>query len=201
MLLTEAKKRLDPRILRTRQLLRQALSELMAEKTFQAITVQDIAERATVNRATFYSHFTDKYALLEHSVRDSFHQVLRRDLPETSRFSSENVQRLIQIVGEFLAAMQGHCPPPHTQYEPLMEKQIKAELKEILGAWRKEKPPGKSSERVDPELVATVASWAIYGAAVQWSEKEDREPAAEFARQVLPLILANLGLDPSSRAR
>jgi AcrR family transcriptional regulator len=37
----------------------------MQTKTFNEISVRDIAEAATVNRATFYDHYTDKYALLD----------------------------------------------------------------------------------------------------------------------------------------
>jgi hypothetical protein len=41
-----------------------------------------------------------------------------------------------------------------------------------------------------------VTSWAIYGAAVEWSQRERRKSAAEFVQQVLPLILA--GLQPAA---
>lgn len=55
----------DPRVKRTRQLLMQAFMELLKEKKdISSISVQDIAERATLNRATFYAHFEDKYAFL-----------------------------------------------------------------------------------------------------------------------------------------
>ena len=46
--------------------LRDALLVLIAEKDFDTITVQDIADRAAINRVTFYKHYEDKYALLEH---------------------------------------------------------------------------------------------------------------------------------------
>lgn len=52
----------DPRIRRTRQLLQSALQTLMQTRSFDEIAVQDITEAATVNRATFYDHYTDKYA-------------------------------------------------------------------------------------------------------------------------------------------
>jgi len=55
---------LDPRVKRTRQLLRQALIELIPEKGYNAITIQDITDRATLNRATFYLHYRDKDDLL-----------------------------------------------------------------------------------------------------------------------------------------
>jgi len=187
-------KRVDPRIKRTRQLLQQALMDLMREKSFQAITVQDIAERATVNRVTFYAHFEDKYALLEYTMREMIKQRLHSQLPEGTPFSPENLTRLILTVCEFVAEISHHCPPPHGQLEPLMEKQIKAELYEVLHAWLA--PVGMPSEATQrhptPEQAAMITSWAIYGAAVQWSQQERPGPAGEFVQQVLPLILASL---------
>lgn len=195
MLLIQKGSRLDPRVRRTRQLLLRALQDLMAEKSFQTITVQDIAERATVNRATFYAHFSDKYALLEFSVREMFRDRLQRQLPEASPFSPGNLAMLIETVCDFLAEMSGHCPPPHAQYEPLMEKQVKAEVSEILRHWLAERRLSRTPRAAAPELAAVMASWAIYGAAVQWSQRKRRGPSEDFARQVLPLVLANLGAD------
>lgn len=60
----------DPRVLRTRALLRNALMDLIPEKGYDAITVKDIAERATLNRATFYLHYRDKDDLLYHGMRE-----------------------------------------------------------------------------------------------------------------------------------
>jgi AcrR family transcriptional regulator len=54
----------DRRSRRTRQLLGDALVELMLEKHFESITVQDILDRADVGRSTFYAHYTDKEGLL-----------------------------------------------------------------------------------------------------------------------------------------
>lgn len=196
-LLEHEEKKLDPRVKRTRQLLQQALMELMAEKSFQAITVQDIAERATVNRVTFYAHFEDKYALLEYTIREMIQQRLRSQVPEDAPFSRENVAQLILTVCEFLTEIGHHCPRPYGQLEPLMEKQIKAELYEVLHTWLVEFPRDKSNGHPTPEQAAMMTSWAIYGAAVQWSQEERREPAQEFVQQVLPLIMASL--QPSAR--
>src|ERR1700678_2851698 len=63
----------DPRIRRTRKLLQGALGILMKTKSFDEISVQDITEAATVNRATFYDHYTDKFALLDAMVAGGFH--------------------------------------------------------------------------------------------------------------------------------
>ena len=54
----------DRRIQRTRQLLHEALIALILEKGYDAITVQDILERANLGRSTFYAHYRDKEDLL-----------------------------------------------------------------------------------------------------------------------------------------
>jgi AcrR family transcriptional regulator len=185
-------KKQDPRVRRTRQWLHQALLELMREKNFEAITVQDIAERADVNRGTFYAHFVDKYALLEDAMRAGFQQLLRAELPEGTAFSRENLARLIRLVSEQLVNVQGHCPPPRGQMDSLMEKQLKAELSAVLSGWLGQPGAPRRARQPTPEQVATMASWAIYGAAAQWSDSEPRQPVGEFTEQVLPLILAIL---------
>jgi len=58
------KKILDRRIQRTRRLLQDALIELILEMGYDAITVQDIIDRADMGRSTFYAHFEDKEGLL-----------------------------------------------------------------------------------------------------------------------------------------
>ena len=184
--------RVDPRVLRTRKLLHRAFANLLNEKSFEAITVQEIADRATINRVTFYAHFPDKYALLEDTIRAMIRERVQGQLPAGSPYSPENLSRLILTVCEYLDEMGRHCPPPYGQMETLMEKQIKAELHEILQEWLTMGSAGGSQGGPTPEQAAMVASWAIYGAAVHWLQQERRVPAREYARQVLPLILGSL---------
>ena len=56
---------------RTQKLLREALIELIEEQSFDALTVQQITERAMVSRATFYRNYQDKYALVEQIYMDA----------------------------------------------------------------------------------------------------------------------------------
>lgn len=61
---TSDKPKTDRRVQRTQQYLREALVALMLEKGYDAITVQDILDRANMGRSTFYAHFRDKEDLL-----------------------------------------------------------------------------------------------------------------------------------------
>jgi AcrR family transcriptional regulator len=60
----QKRNRTDRRIQRTRQALRKALSELIKEKEYESISVEEITQRANLGRATFYLHYRDKEDLL-----------------------------------------------------------------------------------------------------------------------------------------
>ena len=68
---------LDRRVQKTRQLLQDALVGLISEKGFEAITIQEILDRANVGRSTFYTHFENKYELL-HSYFEEFHHLFEQ---------------------------------------------------------------------------------------------------------------------------
>jgi AcrR family transcriptional regulator len=189
MLPPELDQKLDPRVKRTRLLLEQAFMDILKEKGFQTITVHDITERAGVNRATFYAHFRDKYALLDNSIRQGFLQEIDKRMLNACHFTMDNLRNLIVAVCEFTTNINSHCKPPLTQFESLVETQVKAVLYEFLLNWLKQ-----MEVDIAPETAATAASWAIYGLVAQWGHSKEPQPVDEFAAEVLPLVAANLKL-------
>ncbi len=75
------KKKTDRRVQRTRQMLFNALMELMMEKNYADILVSEITERANLGRATFYLHYRDKDDLLASNIEAIFEQVAERIRP------------------------------------------------------------------------------------------------------------------------
>jgi AcrR family transcriptional regulator len=67
--------RLDPRIRHTRQRLHNALLALAEERPLDTITVQDITERAEVNRSTFYQHYRDRDDLVKRVLDQLFDEL------------------------------------------------------------------------------------------------------------------------------
>ncbi|MEY8462257.1 TetR/AcrR family transcriptional regulator [Streptococcus merionis] len=64
---------------RTQSIIYQAFIDLLAEKNYNDITVQEIIDRADIGRATFYNHYASKDLLLEQLCQELFHHIFRHD--------------------------------------------------------------------------------------------------------------------------
>ena len=179
--MTDEPCKIDPRIRRTRQMLFQAFQKLLAEKTFDQISVQDLAERSTLNRATFYDHFTDKFALLEAMIGERFTTLIDARMAGNEGTCEAALRPLILAACDFLAEVSSGCQKHQRQFEPMVESQVKAVMRESLLVGL------RNGGAQNPELKATMVSWAITGAALQWS-REKKTSADELADAVLPTV-------------
>jgi AcrR family transcriptional regulator len=182
-----AEGKLDPRVRRTRELLVRAFNELVSEKGHAGLTVQEIAERATINRATFYAHFKDQYELFDYAISEAFRDELRRKLPPSPGLSEANLRALVLAACEYLAGLTA-CSWRDRQFRPLIEARVQQEIYELLLGWMEARP----GREADPEIVACTVSWAIFGAGLHWSRNEAGPPAEEVAEQVLQVIFEGL---------
>ena len=161
---------IDPRVLRTRTLIEGAFTALMQEKSFQSISVSDITSRATINRATFYAHFQDKYDLFEFVVAKSFQELLRSRLNETCRFSTDNLHILILAVREYLSSHMSCCTLGMQQFHPSVFRQVQAQIFSLACHWLE----GMEVE-ANVEATAAMLSWAVLGAGIHGNEKEEMD--------------------------
>ncbi len=164
--------RVDPRVTRTQNLIRDAFKSLLSEKSFESTSVQDIAERATVNRATFYAHFQDKYALLDTVIRDAIRQYLSEGDPMAS-----DVRSLLSGVGKsvfaFVAAHR-KCKVDR-EFEPQFERAMEAEVGEFLA-------PRFSA------CAAHVIAAAMVASAMRWRAGGCKEPADKLLREIVDVL-------------
>jgi AcrR family transcriptional regulator len=181
----------DPRVKRTRKLLQDALMALLAEKSFDAITVQDIAERSTINRATFYTHFVDKYALFGSFTHEWFRKAVRRHLDDGACLSRANLRLLILASMEALAEMDDHCRPTETM-KPLVMSAVQEELSGLLLGWMERAATRQGRRHVSLGTTAVGLSWAIFGIALDWSRMPERSPADATAGRIADLLTEGL---------
>jgi AcrR family transcriptional regulator len=179
---------LDPRIRRTRELLQQALSTLLESREFERISVHDITDAAGVNRATFYAHYPDKFALLECMVASRFQALLsaRGVVFDGTCFGA--LQGIVLGVCDYLAQTLGASPCPSQQrpLEPHLESAIVAVVERMILHGITQHP---TPANLPPAMLAASAGWAIYGAARQWAQTPQRAPSEEIAPLIVGLIL------------
>ena len=172
---------MDPRILRSRRMLMEALDMLLTRKEFDDISIQEIADEATLNRATFYLHYPDKNALLQALTAARFRELIaRRGL---SFSNCDGALRAIALgVCDYLADTTG-CPSQLTKMP--LEASIIPVVEDMFleGAGNHEIRPG-----ADPGLLAITAAWAIFGAARRWYQTPDRIPAEEMAAKIEGMV-------------
>jgi AcrR family transcriptional regulator len=168
----------DPRVVRTRQLLQTALEKLLKKKAFEQISVQDITEAATLNRATFYDHYSDKTALLECIVASRFMALLDKRGIRFAGGCPSALKAIVLAVCDYLSGMR--------HLEPHMESAIVAVLRKVVLDGLQEHP---ATNGIPAEMRAAIASGAIYGAAKEWAQAKRRCSAEQNADTVMTLLL------------
>ncbi|ETT47586.1 TetR/AcrR family transcriptional regulator [Paenibacillus amylolyticus] len=181
----------DPRVIRTRQLILDAFLNQLNIKNFNSITIQNITEQATINRATFYAHFQDKYALLEAFLADAFMEYVTKRVNPDARLSAETIQQLIFSLCDYHVSSNG-CIKKYETVAPIIEENIKTQLEQFLLELL-----SKVAGDVDPKtlkITATTLSWSIYGMTYRWNIEGGQESPAELANRVVPYMMGGLEL-------
>jgi len=141
-----------------------------------------------VNRATFYDHYTDKFALLEAMVAGGFHQLLRERSVSYDGTCASAARPIILAACDYMALNHSDCQsqPHRSAFEPLIDAAVAGAIRRVLlsGMPKAERAGGPSGE-----MIATAASGAIFGAVKEWLRIPVRPSAEEAAGIILPLVL------------
>lgn len=158
------------------------------ERRFDEITVQDIAERAGVNRATFYAHFQDKYDLLEGSLGEGLHKLMIAALNPPAAFNRPNLKILATTIFEFLRKVSGGCAR-RQEFGPLLESTVQGTIYEFIVHWMEKQPGSPLTKGQAPETVATVYSWTLLGAGIRWARQHEPPKIDLFVEEVLTVLV------------
>ena len=164
-------------------MLMDALSALLKKRSFEAISVQDITEEATLNRNTFYLHYPDKTALLQAMTESRFRALIARR--NISFESCNGALRAVALgVCDYLVELtncseKGALLPLEGSIVPAIEAMFRE------GASNHAVVPG-----IDPAMMATAAAWAVFGAARRWHQTPARKriSAEEMAGKIETLV-------------
>jgi len=120
------------RITHTKQSLIEAFVQLVNQKDFEKITIADLTKIAKVNRSTFYSHFNDKYELLDFIVNDSASTVIENRTLGIKKFDEHMIFQLVLAVCDYHQQPNIQCRSSYLSLIPLLKEKMIVELKKYL---------------------------------------------------------------------
>jgi AcrR family transcriptional regulator len=190
-------RRQDRRVERTQHLIRGALLSLIKEKGFEALTVQEIIDRANVGRATFYAHFDNKDDLLVSGFDDlrASLKALQREAMSRGRTVEERVFGFSQEVfahtheyRDIFKVMAGKRSGAAVQrmLQKLVVDLVREDVKEAVGR--------RGNNAVPPEGVVHFLAGALFGLLMWWMGGKTRLSATEintlFRKLAIPALQA-----------
>ena len=179
--------KVDRRIAKSQVAIKNAVTELMSEKSFDDITIQDIADRADVNRGTIYLHFTDKYDLLDKMIEEHIDN-LRKLCQSASEMTFQEGNYVWYEYFErnylFFSTMLASKGAPYfrSRFLDLVVEEFKPEV-DIAG--------GKN-KGLNEEVILQFFGSAVVGAVEWWFKNGMPFPARVMAEQTGALLDRNL---------
>jgi AcrR family transcriptional regulator len=186
---------LDRRIQKTLQHLQNALSELIAEKHYDDITIQEILDRANVGRSTFYAHFENKDQLLRSiliDVNELFEEGLKYIADEDKTFEANSAHmplRVLQFVAQnrrLFKAMLGRRSLSRGD-NPLHDYLYRVTWEHFRSMIQ-----FKHGDTPVLEIVAHAYSSAFIGVLIWWLENDAAYSAEQLAHVINQLTLPGL---------
>ncbi|OBZ11435.1 TetR/AcrR family transcriptional regulator [Bacillus sp. FJAT-26390] len=191
----------DPRVLRTRQLIREAFRELLRSKGFDSITINDIAQRATINRATFYAHYEDKYALLEEITEQAFREMIPNEVMDALELTDEICDQLILLTHLYIIDFYQICRMDSKSMATIVDEKIKKMLQQTIVNILLKGGNFYRADRYHTEIISAMTGSAIYGATLHWLTVGKIDRTDLLLNIVRPYVMNGLKLYPNDSSQ
>ncbi len=123
---------MDRRTLKTRKALCNGLAEMLMQKELHKVTVQEIADKADVNRVTFYKHYLDVYDLYEKIEKEVLMEIGLLMLELENLSSEQMFTHLFNYIDENRTIFKMvFCPNTTGQLRNKFSKMIQGVLQKI----------------------------------------------------------------------
>lgn len=180
----------DLRVSRTRTRIQEALIELTVEKGYEAIKVQDIVDRASINRSTFYRHYLDKDDLLSKYMDEVVDVIFRDDSTSEQGTLSGLIKLLnhIQSFSEFYRIMLSANGHPLVSHR--LRQKIESHFLSIFAGDKK----AKETRTPQFDMRLKYISAAGIGAILWWVENNTpctAEELVELVNSITPVHVFN----------
>ena len=180
----------DRRVKYTKMVLKESLIELLKKKNIAKISIKEICEKADINRATFYAHYTDQYDLrlkIENEMIEDINNYLNNySFKNQENVSLDMLVKIFEYIkenAEVCIALLGDSGDIYFQKKVMMIVQ-----QQCMSAWTSI----KDIKKEDAEFIYTFYAIGSVGIIQKWLAEDLSKPPMEMAALILKL--ANKGL-------
>jgi AcrR family transcriptional regulator len=180
--------RTDPRILRTRQLLKDAFIDLLQEMDIEKISVNRIAERATINRVTFYLHYKDIPDMLEKmadEMTEDISRILNHAPGNPNATEDDNMSILVNLLEHIAEHEKFYKVVLASRRIPVFTERLLTLMTEVITA--RVDGLGSDSFIASAGIQKDIAIWygssALIGTIVAWLRKDMPYTPVYLAKQ------------------
>ncbi|MGV3712246.1 TetR/AcrR family transcriptional regulator [Pseudolysinimonas sp.] len=188
---------MDPRIARTRRSLQEALFELARERELDEISIADIAERAGVNRSSFYQHYSDKDTLLADAI-DAVVEEAGTSIPVMHEISAEPPPILIEYLRhvEQNAAVYARVFGEHGSPIALARLSTRVQTIVIDAVTISHQD---AFDDIPPDVLAAGLSGSVLGVLGVWLQRDPRPPVETAVAWLWKVLLGPQAFDRGPR--
>ncbi|MCY8604710.1 TetR/AcrR family transcriptional regulator [Bacillus sonorensis] len=182
----------DKRMTQSKKNLKKALFELLAEKEWEKISVQDITKRAKLNRTTFYQYYKDKYDLLHQHVSDMFEAMKQEIFSPHGADGDDDKPEAYWYVLRFYRHLKHNC----RDFTIIIKRRYELNIKDLLhDFWNdsfltgvKKAPDGELQHWVPLDIQRQFVISAYEGTAAWWLENGMPYTPEYMAEAMISLI-------------
>nr|BBH86446.1 TetR family transcriptional regulator [Thermosporothrix sp. COM3] len=187
------RKKADLRVRRTQMVLREALIALIEERGFDAVTVGDLAERAMVNRTTFYLHYQDKYDLVTSIFREAVDELsksLGTPLEGPGRVDPEHPPQMwVKLFEHFALHARMYRALLSQRGSPWFVAQVCEYVADLAQKRLEASRQPSNRYRMPSEVAIAAISNVFIGMVTRWLEGEQQHTPKQMATWFLSFAL------------
>ncbi|GFH42473.1 TetR family transcriptional regulator [Lactococcus hodotermopsidis] len=173
----------DIRITKTRRAIEQAMSDLLKEKSFDQITTTELVKRAGISRSSFYTHYQDKYEMI-----DTYQRIFFTEVEYIFDRHSKDWRAAIYEIFEFLAKESVLSALLSENGTREIHIFLRQKLKSLLTTVIHPHFGRQSLDKVNLDYRTTYFSHAIFGMVQLWISRGKKESPQEITDTLIPII-------------
>ncbi|WOD65400.1 TetR/AcrR family transcriptional regulator (plasmid) [Niallia taxi] len=194
-----SKNQTDPRIVRTRLLIKEAFVDLLKEMDIEKMTVSKIAARATISRVTFYLHYRDIPDMLEKMADDMIEDIQQILYSQSEKEYSSNADWLMltSLLEHFAEHASFYKVTLGSRKTPIFMERLSNELTKMITERIKEKGTakiGNGKEEIQTDIAMWYGSSALIGTIIAWL-RNDLPYTPHFLAKQFYLLAHKLEID------